>query len=83
MQNATNPSQTQNTRRNFLKSSGALAAGMCLTGTRTAKGEMLALKGGPKAVTAPFDDASKWPRYGKEEEEAVVELVREPRLRPH
>lgn len=84
MQNATNPSQTQNTRRNFLKSSGALAAGMCLTGTHTdsAKGEMLAFKGGPKAVTVPFDDASRWPRYGKEEKEAVVELVESPGYGP-
>ena len=84
MQNATNPSQTHNTRRNFLKSSGALAAGMYLTGAHAAaaEGEMLALKGGPKAVTAPFGDASKWPRYGKEEKEAVVELVESPSYGP-
>ena len=84
MQNETNQSHTRNTRRDFLKSSGSLAAGMYLTRTRTARaaGEMLALKGGPKAVTAPFGDASKWPRYGKEEEEAVVELIRSPGYGP-
>ena len=82
MKNQTSQSHTRNTRRDFLKSSGALAAGMYLTRSAEAAGEVLALKGGPKAVTAPFDDASKWPRYGREEEEAVLELIRNPSYAP-
>ena len=84
MENKKNQVRTRNTRRSFLKSSGTLAAGMYLTLPRTAGAEsdMLALKGGLKAVTTPFGDASKWPRYGKEEEEAVVELVRSPSYGP-
>ena len=63
---------------------GALAAGTYLIQPCPARadGDILAIKGGPKAVTAPFGDASKWPRYGKEEEEAVVELVRNPNYGP-
>ena len=84
MENKKNQVRPQKTRRSFLKSSGALAAGMYLTQPCTARADAdtLALKGGPKAVTAPFGDASKWPRYGKEEEEAVVELVRNPNYGP-
>ena len=84
MQNETNQTHTRNTRRDFLTSSGVLAAGMCLTRTHTAEaaGKVLALKGGPKAVTTPFGDATKWPRYGKAEEEAVLELIRNPSYGP-
>ena len=84
MQDNTNRSGNWNSRRGFLKSSGALAAGVYLTGARTARAQdqMLALKGGPKAVTTPFGDASKWPQYGKEEEEAVVKLIRSPDYAP-
>ncbi|NUQ64321.1 MAG: DegT/DnrJ/EryC1/StrS family aminotransferase [Pirellulales bacterium] len=84
MQGDTNRSRAQNSRRMFLKSTGALAAGMYLSGSDTAKAqvETLAMNGGPKAVTASHGDATTWPRYGKEEEEAVVELVRSPGYGP-
>ena len=47
-----NRSPSENTRRTFLKSTGAMAAGLCLTSTVSAQGETLAVSGGPKAVTA-------------------------------
>ncbi len=75
-------SQSRNTRRTFLKSTGAMAAGLCLTSTVSAQGETLAVKGGPKAVTASHDDATTWPRYGTEEEQAVLELIRNPNYGP-
>ncbi|MBC8868593.1 MAG: DegT/DnrJ/EryC1/StrS family aminotransferase [Planctomycetes bacterium] len=77
-----NRSQTRNTRRTFLKSTGAVAAGVCLTRTANAGGETLAVNGGLKAVTASHEDASTWPRYGAEEEQAVLELVRKPNYGP-
>jgi len=84
MRSATNRSKSQDTRRTFLKSTGAIAAGVCLAqgGTARAQGETLALNGGPKAVTASHADATTWPRYGEEEEKAVVELVRKPGYGP-
>ena len=65
------------TRRDFLVSTGALAAGLTLASAPVAQGavEKLALNGGPKAVTAPIDEACKWPRYGKTEEKAVLDLL--------
>jgi dTDP-4-amino-4,6-dideoxygalactose transaminase len=60
-----------------------MATGVCLTRTATsAQGEVLALNGGPKAVTASHNDATTWPRYGAEEEQAVLELVRSPSYGP-
>jgi dTDP-4-amino-4,6-dideoxygalactose transaminase len=84
MPRKTNRSKSGKTRRTFLKSAGAIAAGMFLTRHRAAKAqnETLAISGGPKAVTVPFGDAASWPRYGKEEEEVVVELVRNPSYAP-
>jgi len=41
------------------------------------------LKGGPKAVTASHDDATTWPRYGAEEEKAVLEVLRKPDYTPN
>ena len=71
-------------RREFLKSAGAAAAGLYLAGTESlavaqqpasaTSSETLAIKGGSKVVTAPA--ATRWPIYGKEEEEAVVALLR-------
>jgi len=43
-----------------------------------AKAERLAVAGGSKAVTVSVDAATRWPLYGKEEEAAVLELVRNP-----
>ncbi len=40
------------------------------------------MDGGPKAVTAAHADATTWPRYGKQEEEAVLALVRSPSYDP-
>ena len=47
MENKKNQVRTRNTRRSFLKSSGALAAGMYMTQpcTARAEGDVLALKG--------------------------------------
>jgi len=44
--------------------------------------ERLALDGGPKAVSAPATDASKWPIYGDEEIALVSELLRSPNYEP-
>ena len=84
MSSELNKSKPLSGRREFLKSAGALAAGFYLAGAEplagaessatAAKSETLALKGGPKAVTKPI--ASGWPLYGKEEEKAVIELLR-------
>jgi dTDP-4-amino-4,6-dideoxygalactose transaminase len=77
-----NRSPSENTRRTFLQSTGAMAAGLYLAGAASAQGEALAVNGGPKAVTASHDDATSWPRYGTEEEQAVLELVRNPNYGP-
>ncbi len=78
-----NRSPSHNSRRTFLKATGAMTAGACLVRTATsAEGEALAVKGGPKAVTASHQDATTWPRYGAEEEQAVLELVRSPSYAP-
>ncbi len=72
------------TRREFLKSAGALTTLSATSVAKTSWGsnEKLALFGGEPAVTLPQDDAIRWPRYGKKEEEAVVELVRHPSYDP-
>jgi dTDP-4-amino-4,6-dideoxygalactose transaminase len=88
------PSSTRTSwesRRAFLKNTGATAVGLYLAGEATAmaqpsssgaRHETLALKGGPKAVTVSHGDATRWPRYGEEEEKAVVELIRSPGYGP-
>lgn len=84
MQGELSPSRSRRTRRTFLKSAGALATGAYLVrpAAAQARGEGLALFGGPKTVTAPHGDAATWPRYGAEEEKAVLELVRSPSYAP-
>ena len=90
MQDHSNRETLRNTRRTFLKSTGALAAGLYLAGGRTARAagepakgpETLALDGGPKAVTRPLGGATRWPQYGEEEEKAVVALLRSPGYGP-
>jgi len=71
-------------RRDFLVSSGALAAGATLASQTSARGavEKLARDGGPKAVTLSSSDATHWPRYGAAEEQAVLELIRAPSYDP-
>ena len=78
-------SETHRTsRRDFLISSGAIAAGATLAGQGRARGavEELAVKGGPKAVTATGGSAWHWPRYGETEEKAVLELIKSPSYAP-
>jgi len=77
-------------RRTFLKSSGAGAAGVYLANesaaaepsAAAARPEALALDGGPKAVRVPHGNATRWPIYGEEEEKAVVQLLRSPSYAP-
>lgn len=73
-------SNSQTTRRSFLKTSGALAAGAAVAAQQRAHAaaESLAVNGGPKAVTVSDSGAWGWPRYGETEEQAVLELVRSP-----
>ena len=85
MQNDANQQTTDKSRRTFLKSTGALAAAVYLgraSGT-AAQAETPAVKGGPKAVTAPTDDAFTWPRYGEEEEKAMIQFLRHPDYMSH
>ena len=71
------------TRRRFLQTSGLVAGGIAASNAARAEpSQTLALNGGPKAVTAPHGDAARWPLYGKEEEKAVLELVRNPSYEP-
>ncbi len=72
-------------RRTFIKSTGVAAAGLILAppaiavaGARINDQEKLAIKGGPKAVTASQSDATTWPRYESEEEKAVLDVLRKP-----
>jgi dTDP-4-amino-4,6-dideoxygalactose transaminase len=90
MKNKTDKTKTLASRRGFLKSSGTAAAGLLLTppvvtfaGSSQKNKEVLALKGGPKAVTASHDDSTTWPRYGTEEEKAVLAVLRDPDYKPN
>lgn len=80
--------ENQSTRRTFLKSTGALAAGLSVAGVpaaRAAEAETLALKGGSKAVTYPdtkHREAYRWPLYGAQEEKAILQLIRNPSYGP-
>lgn len=73
-------------RRTFIKSTGLASAGIALASPgitsagngRPASLESLALNGGPKAVTASYEDSGTWPRYGAEEEKAVLEVLKNP-----
>ena len=90
MSRETNRPNRPQSRRRFLESTGALAAGLYLAGGSKATGaeaarpsrETLALDGGPKAVTVPHGGAARWPLYGPEEERAMLELVRNPSYSP-
>jgi perosamine synthetase len=74
------------TRRTFLQSAGALAAGLLATSDAArAADESLALFGGQPAVTYPkrkHTEASRWPLYGPEDEQAVLEVLRNPGYQP-
>jgi len=78
------------TRRTFIKSTGVATAGLLLTpptismaGSGSKDQDALALNGGQKAITASHDDATTWPRYGTEEEKAVLEVLRKPTYEPN
>jgi len=86
MDQRANHTNAQPTRRAFLKTTGAAAAaGIAMAGQRRASGavETLAMNGGPKAVTAEFGEAAKWPLYGETEEQAILELIRHPSYDPN
>lgn len=78
------------TRRTFLKTAGALGAGLYMAGAAKMKSAMaapaakeaLALNGGPKAVTADAGGSQKWPLYGDEEIKEVVKLIQNPGYGP-
>ena len=80
MRAKTNAQPIVKSRRKFLKSSSALAAAAYLgrPASAQAQKETLALKGGPKAVTVSSEDAFTWPRFGVEEEQAMLEFLRKP-----
>ena len=54
-----------------------------MAGTLRKDQETLALNGGTKAVTASHNDATTWPRYGAEEEKAVLDVLRKPSYQPN
>ena len=81
------PQDTQGTfrpsRRDFLISTGALAAGLTAAAPRAAQAaEKLALHGGPKAITVSDDGAARWPLYGEEEEKVILDLLHAPSYDP-
>lgn len=79
-----NSETARSTRREFIRTTGALAAGMALAGQGAARAaEKLAVDGGPPAVTASHDGATRWPQYGAQEEEAVLGLLRNPSYDPN
>jgi perosamine synthetase len=77
-------------RREFLKTSGVAAVGWQLAGAAASganrnANETLAINGGSKAVTYPsrkIRDATRWPRFGKEEEKAVLGVLGNPSYGP-
>lgn len=74
----------QTSRRRFLKTTGAVAAGAAMVRPGVARAaETLALNGGPKAVTVPLADAARWPLYGPEEEQAMLAFLRNPGYQPN
>jgi perosamine synthetase len=77
---------TSSTRRTFLQSAGAVAAGLVAqSGAVAAKNETLALLGGQPAITYPrsrHHDASRWPLYDADDERAVLDALRRPGYGP-
>ncbi len=93
MKSIMNRSAGKESRRDFLRTTGAIAGSLSVAQTapaaRAAKAgavrvkERLALYGGPKTVTHPQTDTHRWPLYGEEEEKAVAELLRRPNYKPN
>ena len=67
-------------RRSFLKATTVTAAGLAVASHSKAAWaqEKLAINGGPPAIPAPDTDAWRWPRYGEEEEQAMLNFLRAP-----
>lgn len=85
----TNDAGKNTSRRTFAKATGAAASGLLLktasisrAASGTGPNETLALRGGPKAVTLPVGDAARWPIFGEEEEQAVLDVLRRPGYTP-
>ena len=89
MKSKTDKTKLLSDRRTFIKSTGAVTAGIMFTpsfsiaGSTVGMQEALALNGGPKAVTASDEDGTTWPRYGADEEKAVLEVLRDPSYKPN
>ncbi len=91
MKRASRNHRHSSTRRSFLASGSALAAGLAAAAPSRAAGrgggqaesETLAAMGGPRAVQRPQEKADRWPLYGPEEEQAVLELIRKPGYAPN
>ncbi len=90
MKPATKNDDPKSGRRQFLESTAAAAVGVrfasaAATASPDVARETLALDGGPKAVTLPdseHQEVFRWPRYGAEEEKAVLEVLRKPDYTP-
>lgn len=75
MSNQPEQGRPGSTRRQFV---GAGAAAVAVLGAARGSAETLAIDGGAKTVTVPDERQaaiSKWPRYGPEEKQALVELL--------
>lgn len=92
MRQSNNDLKTSPGRRDFLITASATAAGLYVAGSgalvaseksAAPKPEVLAINGGPKAVTIPQGKSERWPLFGEEEEKAVVQLVRNPSYSPN
>jgi dTDP-4-amino-4,6-dideoxygalactose transaminase len=71
--------RTTTSRRTFIQTTGAVAAGVALARTsRAGAAETLALKGGGRTVTLPAEQHSaalKWPQYSPEDREVLMKIM--------
>lgn len=79
MSKRSNLPKSGTTRRSFIKTTGAVAAGVTLAGRASARAaETLAVKGGGKTVTLPADRIAqvlKWPQYDAEDREVLMQIM--------
>ncbi|MCE5266893.1 MAG: DegT/DnrJ/EryC1/StrS family aminotransferase [Planctomycetaceae bacterium] len=88
MHRETSSGQPRSPRREFLKSAGTVAAGLCVTGVQPlaasekpatgVKSETLAASGGTPTVTFPKAIQRKvfrWPPYGRPERDAILAML--------
>jgi perosamine synthetase len=82
MRHASDGPDSRSTRRTVLESAVALASGLVTRAARAgAANETLAVLGGEPAVTVSARqqaEASRWPLYGPDEEQAVLAVLRDP-----